>query len=320
MASDWDTRNALGVAPLRKLLDEIEAISSIDELTAYFTKPVNGETCTKLWRSTSTIDPTHSDRYVLAVSCCPLFRKDADEYVSPTPYGKALTEIEAEFAKYLLVRAGYSEEEANQKIENCLKQEDKERISALVDEIIEDYHDVLNQADWISGETRKKAIEKLDSIEKRVLFPDDWKDYEYGGLDFKSAEEGGNFHDAYAQIQKYNQEQAVKDFARPVNNRKWSNLPHDVNCYYQPAENAIYILGAYAQGAVYSSEMSDEDLYAGLGTVIGHEISHAFNITGSQYDGEGNHLDWWTAEDKREFRRRSRKIAGTAYRKKRIKK
>ena len=71
MAFDWDTRNALGVAPLKKLLDEIEAISSIDELTAYFTKPVNGETCTKLWRSSSTIDPTHSDRYVLAVYLAP---------------------------------------------------------------------------------------------------------------------------------------------------------------------------------------------------------------------------------------------------------
>ena len=110
------------------------------------------------------------------------------------------------------------------------------------------------------------------------------------------------------QIQKYKLEQDVEAFAGPVNNKKWSALPQEVNCFYQPVENAIYIMGAFAQGGMYNSEMSDEELYAKLGMVIGHEISHAFDIRGSQYDRDGNQIDWWTAEDKKEFRRRNDKM------------
>ena len=454
MALDWETRDALGVEPLKKITDEIEAISSIDELTAYFTKPVDGEPRTKLWRSFSTIDPVHSDTNILMVNYCPLLRRDSAEYSAPTPRGEEMTACSTDLTEYLLVRLGYSEEEARQKIENCmklegmlapviptqeermdpdfsasqnkyvtreelekiegnipileelekvqgfpaqeqymlpqpaffeklnevyteenlplirdylivhntdaeapqldhetcdryrhmydsvngpteetdeqyaagvasaqlhwavarlyaekyLKQEDKDRISAVVEEIIEAYHDVLNDTDWISEETRKSALEKLDSIDRRVLFPDSWDDYDYEGLDFKSAEDGGNFYEAYAQIQKYLQEQDVKNFDKPVNNKQWSAKPQEVNCGYQPLENAIYILGAFAQGDLYNSEMSDEELYGKLGVVIAHEISHAVDIRGSQYDKDGNQVDWWTPEDKKEFRDRNDKM------------
>ena len=454
MALDWETRDALGVEPLKKITDEIEAISSIDELTAYFTKPVDGEPRTKLWRSFPTIDPVHSDTNILMVTYCLLTRRDSAEYSEPTPRGEEMTACYTDLAEYLLVRLGYSEEEARQKIENCLKlegmvasviptqeerldpdfdasqnkyvtreelekiegkvpvleelekvqgfpaqeqymlpqpaffeklneiyteenlplirdylivhnadaeaaqldheacdryrhmydringpneesdeqyamgiasaqlhwavarlytekylkQEDKDRIAAVVEEIIEAYHDVLNDTDWISEETRKSALEKLDSIDRRVLFPDSWDDYGYEGLDFKSAEDGGNFYEAYSQIQKYIQEQDVKNFDKPVNNKQWSALPQEVNCGYQPLENAIYILGAFAQGGLYNSEMSDEELYGKLGVVIAHEISHAFDIRGSQYDKDGNQVDWWTPEDKTKFRDRNDKM------------
>ena len=123
LASDWETRDALGTAPLKKLTDEIEAISSIDELSDYFTEPVNSEPRIKLWRSSSTIDPTHSDRYILTVNYCLLLRNNSDEYSDPTPSGEAAADSVGELVKYLLVRTGYSEEEALQKIENCLKLE-----------------------------------------------------------------------------------------------------------------------------------------------------------------------------------------------------
>ena len=454
LAIDWESRDALGVAPLKEITDTIEAISSVDELTAYFTEPVDGEPRRKLWRAFSLIDPVHSDRNILMATYFGLLRKDSAEYSDPTPDGEMDTGRFLDFAEYLLVRTGYSEEEAKQKIENCLKleamvaptiptreersdpdfdasqnkyvsreelqkiagnipvledlekaqgfpvqeeymfpcleffvklnelyteenlplmkdylivhtalseapqldhecfskerhmfddidgasgqtdeeylldmagaqlhwavgrlysekylkQEDKDRISALVDEIIEAYHDVLDQADWISDETRKNAIDKLDAIDKRILYPDSWEDYDYEGLEFKSVEEGGTYYDAYANIQKFLQEQDVKNFTKPVDNRKWSGKPQEVNCSYHPLENSIYILGAFAQGGIYNSGMSDEELYAKLGTVIGHEISHAFDIRGSQYDKDGNQVDWWTAKDKEEFRSRNNKL------------
>lgn len=123
MALDWETRDALGVEPLKKITDEIEAISSIDELTAYFTKPVDGEPRTKLWRSFSTIDPVHSDTNILMVNYCPLLRRDSAEYSAPTPRGEEMTACSTDLTEYLLVRLGYSEEEARQKIENCMKLE-----------------------------------------------------------------------------------------------------------------------------------------------------------------------------------------------------
>ena len=454
LAVDWESRDALGVAPLKEITDTIEAVSSLEELTAYFTEPVDGEPRRKLWRAFSLIDPVHSDRNILMVNYMGLLRKDSAEYSDPSPDSEMYTGRYLDLAEYLLVRTGYSEEEAKQKVENCLKlegmvaptiptqeersdpdfdasqnkyvsreelqkiagnipvldeleksqgfpvqdeymfpcpeffvklnelyteenlplmkdylivhnalseapqldhecfekerhmfddidgpqgetdeeyllgmagaqlhwavgrlysekylkQEDKDRISALVDEIIEAYHDVLDQADWISDETRKNAIEKLDAIDRRILYPDSWEDYDYPGLEFKPAEEGGTYYDAYSKIQKFLQEQDVKNFTRPVDNRKWSGKPQEVNCGYHPLENAIYILGAFAQGDIYNSEMSDEELYAKLGTVIGHEISHAFDIRGSQYDKDGNQVDWWTAKDKEEFRSRNNKL------------
>ena len=454
LACDWESRDALGVAPLKKITDEIEAISSIDELTAYFTEPVGGEPRIKLWRSFSLIDPVHSDRYILMVNYCLLLRGDSAEYAAPTPEGEEMTDCSRRLAEYMLGRLDYSEAEAQEKIENCqklegmlastipakeershpdfaasqnkyvsreellkaiknipvteelekaqgfpaaeeylfpcpeyferlnevyteenlplirdylivqnvlseaaqldheccdryrhmydeltgdagqtdeqyamnvasaqlncavsrlytekyLKQEDKERISVIVDEIIDGYHDVLNNAAWISDETRKRAIEKLDAIDKRVLYPDSWEDYGYEGLDFKSLREGGTFYDAYVRIQKYHQEQDVKKFTEPVKYNVWSGMPQEVNCGYQAQENAIYILGAFAQGGIYNSGMSDEELYAKLGMVIAHEISHAFDIKGSQYDKDGNQIDWWAAEDKEKFRNRNDKL------------
>ena len=81
------------------------------------------------------------------------------------------------------------------------------------------------------------------------------------------------------------------------------------NCAYSPAQNVIYICGAYARGDIYNAEMSDEDLYARLGMVIGHEISHAFDSTGAQYDKDGTMKQWWTDEDWAAFQERNEKLS-----------
>ena len=81
-----------------------------------------------------------------------------------------------------------------------------------------------------------------------------------------------------------------------------------VNCFYSPSYNCIYILAAIAQGNIYNSNMSDEELYAKLGMMIGHEISHAFDRSGAQYDKDGNLASWWTEEDYSEFQERNTKL------------
>ena len=86
------------------------------------------------------------------------------------------------------------------------------------------------------------------------------------------------------------------------------DCPHEANCFYEAQKNSIYIMGAFARGGIYRSDMSDEELYGILGSVIGHEISHAFDSSGAQFDKDGNMVDWWTEEDYGRFLERNDKI------------
>ena len=192
--------------------------------------------------------------------------------------------------------------------EPYLKQEDKDRISGMIDEVLDAYHGIINEADFLSDETRAKAIEKLDVIDKRVLYPDSWEKYDCAELNFASAEEGGTLWDAYRAIAAYYLAESVEDYSKPVDKEKWGTTPQTVNCFYDWQQNNITILGAFAQGGIYNSEMSDEELLGKLGVVIGHEISHGFDSTGAQFDKNGNMADWWTEEDYAAFLARNEKM------------
>ena len=193
--------------------------------------------------------------------------------------------------------------------EAYLHEEDKERITELVNEIKKAYHGILEDADFLSDETREKAIEKLDAIRPCVLYPDSWEKYEYKGLDFKGPKDGGTLWEALQAIEAYEAKEEIEEFLNPVDKEKWTVSPQTFNCGYQPLTNSIYILGAYARGDIYNSEMSDEEVLAKLGVSIGHEISHAFDRTGAQFDKDGNMKNWWTKEDKEEFKKRNAKLA-----------
>ena len=179
----------------------------------------------------------------------------------------------------------------------------------MVDEILDAYHGILSNADFFTDETRAKAIEKLEAIDKRILYPDSWEKYSYEKLDFASREEGGTLWDASAEIVKFLIAKSVEDYSKPFDKEKWGVGPHTVNCFYNPQSNSIYILGAFARGDLYHSDMSDEELYATLGSVIGHEVSHAFDSSGAQFDKNGNMVSWWTEEDYAIFQERNAKMA-----------
>ena len=192
-----------------------------------------------------------------------------------------------------------------------LRQEDKERITAVVNEVVDAYHGILSEAEWLSEETRAKAIEKLDAIGFRVLYPDSWEDYSCEELNFASAQEGGTFFEAQKSIVRFIMQQNTRKCTQPVNKAEWnvSSRPNVFNCAYDPQGNTISICGAYARGSIYNSEMRDEELYARVGTVIGHEISHAFDSAGALFDKDGNLANWWTEADWAAFSERNEKLA-----------
>ena len=193
--------------------------------------------------------------------------------------------------------------------ETYLRKEDKDRILKLMDRLIEAYHGIIGEADFLSDTTKARAIEKLESISREVLYPDDWSKYECSELNYAPREEGGRLWEALAAIRAYAVVKNRKEYSEPVDKSKWITPPSVVNCQYFPTNNSVYIMGAFAQGAIYRSEMSDEEVLGKLGWVIGHEISHAFDSSGAQFDKDGNMLSWWTEEDYAAFLKRNEKMA-----------
>lgn len=193
--------------------------------------------------------------------------------------------------------------------EKYLNEEDKERISTLVDDVIEEYHTIINDADFISPETKEKAIDKLESMSKFVLYPDDWTPYSLEGLEIKNAADGGTLYEAIGDISEFFAKKENEKIHKPVDKSEWIATPTTINCFYNPSANSVTILGAFARGDLYTSEMSDEEVYGKLGIVIGHEISHAFDSAGAQYDKFGNMSNWWTDEDLAAFNEKNQKLA-----------
>ena len=166
--------------------------------------------------------------------------------------------------------------------------------------IKDQYCVMLQKEAWLSEETKAKAIEKLDGMVMRALYPDDMKDY--SELDLESAE---NLVEAVARIRTF--EKAHPDVlpGETIDRNHWDMTvidTTDVNAAYNTADNSINIYaGILADGFVYSTEASEEENMARLGTVAGHEVSHGFDTTGSQFDAEGRLTNWWTAGDREQF-------------------
>ncbi len=193
--------------------------------------------------------------------------------------------------------------------ETYLKQEDKDRISALIDDVIEEYHTIIHEADFLSDQTKARAIEKLDAIDKKVLWPDSWDKYSCDELEIVSAADRGSLWDAQKAIYKFDMQENARIYSEPVDKEKWIVPPTTFNCFYNPNANEIVIPGCFARGSIYNSEMSDEEVLAKIGVVIGHEISHAFDSSGSQFDKDGNMVSWWTEEDFEAFKIKNKKLA-----------
>ncbi len=187
--------------------------------------------------------------------------------------------------------------------------DDKALLSELVEEIINAYYGIIEDAGFISDETRAGAIAKLDSMTRNVLYPDSWEPYSFEDVNFASKEEGGGLWEAYRAIKKHEHDKAVAEAAKPFDRTIWDSLPFTGNCTYTPSVNGIYINAAFAQDPNYRPDMSDEELYAYTGTAIAHEISHAFDAFGAMYDKDGNSVNWWTEDDYAAFGEKNEKVA-----------
>lgn len=182
----------------------------------------------------------------------------------------------------------------------------KNEITSLCKESIDAYRDMLSSIDWLSEETKKAAIKKLDNINIHSLYPDKWEDDSI--YQIKSKENGGTYIDAQKAIAKGIIKRQLSYINQKVDKDIWGIDILDTNAYYNPEDNSINIIPGFFCDVTYRSDMSLEEKYGAIGSVIGHEISHAFDTIGSQYDELGNVKNWWTKEDKEAFRNRANKL------------
>lgn len=196
--------------------------------------------------------------------------------------------------------------------EKFVTETDKAAVKSIMEKVIEGYSEMLSENTFLSSETKEKALEKLNAISLRSLYPDDWSPYSYQGLVLSDNGES-NLIKAVNRIAVANQKKKLEKFSKPVDKTYWSyGIPTVVNAFYIPMDNSINMLAAFCRGELYNSGMPVEEVYAKIGFVIGHEISHAFDGNGSNYDIDGNINNWWTEEDRTAFSEKIQKIADFA--------
>ncbi len=181
--------------------------------------------------------------------------------------------------------------------------ERKHQVEEMVGNFKLAFHERIDTLDWMSDETKKAAHAKLDKIKVKIGYPDKWRDY--SKLVVKPGDLVGNV----MRSREFARRENVEKLGKPVDRNDWSMTPQTVNAYYSPSMNEVVFPAARLQYPLYDTEAEPAINYGAVGISIGHEMSHAFDDQGSQYDGDGNLRNWWTAEDRVKFTARAKLLA-----------
>jgi endothelin-converting enzyme/putative endopeptidase len=184
-------------------------------------------------------------------------------------------------------------------VEKKFPAEAKVKAEKMIKNIFIAFENRINNLPWMSAETKVSAIAKLHKSQIKIGYPDKWKDY--SALVIKSPAEGGTYFDNTLNMAKWRFQEDLADLSKPVDKTKWGMSPQTVNAYYNPSYNEIVFPAAILQPPFYNYQADEAVNYGGIGGVIGHEISHGFDDSGSRYNADGNLVDWWTADDLKQF-------------------
>ena len=187
-------------------------------------------------------------------------------------------------------------------VERHFKPEQKQRIDALVKNLLSAFDGGIDQLEWMTADTKRKAHEKLALFTTKIGYPDKWRDW--SKLEIRRDDLIGNeIRAAAVQFDR-----GVNKLGGPIDRTEWLMTPQTVNAYYNPPTNEIVFPAAILQPPFFDVTVDDAMNYGAIGAVIGHEISHGFDDQGRRYDGTGNLHDWWAASDNEEFTRRAKKF------------
>ncbi len=177
--------------------------------------------------------------------------------------------------------------------------EAKERMISLVENLRAAFAERINNLEWMSEETKLKALQKLSSINVKIGYPDEWRDYENLNI------EDDSFLANILRANEFEFEYMISKIGKPVDKNEWFMNPQTVNAYYSPNMNEICFPAGILQPPFFYMNADDAVNYGAIGVVIGHEMTHGFDDKGRNYDLDGNLNDWWTEEDAKHFDSRS---------------
>lgn len=173
----------------------------------------------------------------------------------------------------------------------------KEKLTEIGNNIRDVYADHIKQLDWMSPETKEKALSKLNKINMKVGYPDKWKDM--SSLEITR----DNYLQNMININKWEYNYDINKYGKPVDKTEWEMFPQTYNAYYDPTNNEIVVPACNIIVPGFEGRMPDDAILYGIigGSTFGHEITHGFDDQGSLYDENGNLKDWWTKEDRKKF-------------------
>lgn len=187
-------------------------------------------------------------------------------------------------------------------VKKAFKPEAKARMLRMVGSLQNVFRERIEKLDWMSTETKKKAIEKLNKFTVKIGYPDKFRDY--SALRIMP----GSFFENNQNVQAFEYKRMMNKIGKPVDKTEWGMSPQTVNAYYNPGLNEIVFPAGILQPPFFDFEADDATIYGAIGAVIGHEMTHGFDDQGRQYDADGNLADWWTAEDAKKFEEKSQVV------------
>ncbi len=191
--------------------------------------------------------------------------------------------------------------------ETYFSPEAKADVEEMIGEFIAIYKERILAQDWMSRETRAMAVKKLDAMEIKVGYPDSWETY-LDSAEIRSPEEGGTFFSNVIAIQKAAEAEMLSYQNTPVDKSRWLCPTYTVNAFYAPTSNDITFPAAILQAPMYDVDASREENLGGIGYIIAHEITHAFDNNGAKFDENGNAANWWTEADYDAFQEKCRSV------------
>ncbi|MFZ6846828.1 M13 family metallopeptidase [Undibacterium sp. RuRC25W] len=180
--------------------------------------------------------------------------------------------------------------------------EAKAGVLEMVNNIKDAMRDSISKLAWMSETTKKQAYKKLDTVMVKIGYPDVWRDYSSLHID------KGSYLVNVARANEFEFKRGLAKLGKPIDRNEWGMTPQTVNAYYNPSMNEIVFPAGILQPPLYHVNADPAANYGNTGATIGHELTHAFDDQGSQFDAEGNLKSWWTKQDQKQFLSRVKTI------------